>query len=704
MNARAHEAILITKSDIAELAGVGRSTVSNWTSRHKDDFPAPVAGTATSPRYDEAAVVAWLNARGRTVDTFQIDRALWSSLDAWRGFGRPEAVSALAGSMVAWRFLSDPDSPGFDPGVAPGARWHAVAEEQDASLGPRLRAAMESYDERQPTEYRLFGSVTSGLYTTLFDELERRPDALRAFVVALSSIDANSLARAYEAFQDRLTTSVLRGYDDNATSETLVDLIASAAASVSGPAHDPCVGSGRLLLAVAERGEERQPLSGQEFATSVCMHARQRALLTGYSVTVRNEDAFESSSSADAAVVVLDPPFGLRSHDPQRLALDARLRFGMPPASNLDTGWLQLAIWHLREGGRAFVLQPTGSAYRGGREAEIRAEMVRARAVEAVVALPGGLAARTNIPLNLWVLARPGEAAHPSRVLLMDHSTDASLDIPAIAAALKDWRERRIKPAGARAVAVSFDELATEQFNLGPQRWLAVAQPAPTVDKIRQHLESLKSSLARLEELPVPPAADLDAPPAPPRMATIKDLGQLGVVTVIRPPARPIRDLLSASGTLVATSRWIRDGADSVRIDTDRLKGTPRITEPGDVVVELAHRIAARVDTEGGRVVAAPHTCLLRIMSADLDPHYVAAMLTSRANDSTIAGATVQRASVLGFRVPVVPIAQQRQIVETLAALDEVTNVTEDVLDAARSSRWALVEGVSAGTAAPAEA
>src|SRR3954466_6736166 len=54
----------VTAAEISRIAGVTRATVSNWRRRH-EDFPAPVAGTDTSPLYDLNAVRAWLKARGQ---------------------------------------------------------------------------------------------------------------------------------------------------------------------------------------------------------------------------------------------------------------------------------------------------------------------------------------------------------------------------------------------------------------------------------------------------------------------------------------------------------------------------------------------------------------------------------------------------------------------------------------------------------------
>ena len=53
---------LITSSEIAALAHVGGSTVSNWKRRY-DDFPQPAGGPKNKPLYHCDSVLRWLRQR-----------------------------------------------------------------------------------------------------------------------------------------------------------------------------------------------------------------------------------------------------------------------------------------------------------------------------------------------------------------------------------------------------------------------------------------------------------------------------------------------------------------------------------------------------------------------------------------------------------------------------------------------------------------
>ncbi|GAB7101056.1 N-6 DNA methylase [Thermobifida fusca] len=82
MDRTAHSADeqLVTAADIARLARVTRAAVSNWRRRH-DDFPAPVAGTKSSPLFALSQVRAWLDRQNKGYEESGEVR-LWHALRA----------------------------------------------------------------------------------------------------------------------------------------------------------------------------------------------------------------------------------------------------------------------------------------------------------------------------------------------------------------------------------------------------------------------------------------------------------------------------------------------------------------------------------------------------------------------------------------------------------------------------------------------
>lgn len=54
---------LVGLAEIAEMAGVSRQAVTNWTTRH-GSFPEPLARLAAGPVWQRADIAAWLDAQG----------------------------------------------------------------------------------------------------------------------------------------------------------------------------------------------------------------------------------------------------------------------------------------------------------------------------------------------------------------------------------------------------------------------------------------------------------------------------------------------------------------------------------------------------------------------------------------------------------------------------------------------------------------
>src|SRR5215216_65061 len=76
----------ITVGDIARIAGVRASAVSNWRSRYHD-FPVPVEQGATGDLFDEETITGWLEAHGRETrqPSKSVDAVLWGVLNELRG-------------------------------------------------------------------------------------------------------------------------------------------------------------------------------------------------------------------------------------------------------------------------------------------------------------------------------------------------------------------------------------------------------------------------------------------------------------------------------------------------------------------------------------------------------------------------------------------------------------------------------------------
>ncbi len=159
-----------------------------------------------------------------------------------------------------------------------------------------------------------------------------------------------------------------------------------------------------------------------------------------------------------------------------------RFRFGIPPASTADWGWLQHMLASINDRGRMAVVLDTGAVSRGSgnqgsnRERNIRKEFVEHDLIEAVVLLPENLFYNTTAPGIILVINR--KKKHTGEILLINASklfakgrpknylTDEHVE--KIATLYHEWKAEE----GVSAI-ITNEEAARNDYNLSPSRHVA---------------------------------------------------------------------------------------------------------------------------------------------------------------------------------------------------------------------------------------
>ncbi|MGH8967143.1 MAG: N-6 DNA methylase, partial [Actinomycetes bacterium] len=95
----------VSTGDIARLGRVGRPAVSNWRRRY-DDFPAPVSGTPSNPRFALSEIEAWLRRSGKRYRLSAADRAWQRLLSDGGELLLPDRLAAAGAHLLGRR---DPD-------------------------------------------------------------------------------------------------------------------------------------------------------------------------------------------------------------------------------------------------------------------------------------------------------------------------------------------------------------------------------------------------------------------------------------------------------------------------------------------------------------------------------------------------------------------------------------------------------------------
>ncbi len=659
----------VTISQIAELTDYGVSAVSNWRRRY-DDFPQPVQ-TAAGGRdlFLLSEVEDWLKHHQR-----------------FRPGGRNEVLIFEASNILRGRTPADEGMEAIAAAIVLSEITERLPLPSQGTVAARLDAL--------PIELRqMLG---------LLDELD--PLAADQVVQLTDQIDEASRSDVFEAVLSRRARFV-----ETRTGDELISLFVKLA-SPARTIFDSTAGEGTVLTALAQHARADLELFGQEINEAAWWIANQRFLMHLITVDLEFGDSLldDAFSQLRADLVICDPPFGMRNPLLTAGQLPpAWASFAAARARTADFAWLEHAVAHLNESGRAYVLLPAGSLFRRGVERDMRMELLRRGCVEAVVALPPGSAPQTKVPLALWVMrqsAMVGEAP----VLLVDASgtgeQQRGLDqegVDRIVSILFAWREKGklTDAATGFAVAVPVAQLLASDADLSPGRWVQVSTAAPAGDRVR----SAKAAIARFatvrdrvvrEDVRVPELEDAVSA----QWVSVRNLVATDVAEVVR-GVRFRQEECIPEGVRVLRTRDIRDTIaddDPCFGELEGMRPRPVLTEPGDIIVSPASgRLRAVVDEEGGRILASPLQAL-RFRADWVDPHVAAAFLESPRNRRFAKGAVsgYARVDLRDLELPVLPLEQAQRLRTTLDELATTERDARTLADQARAVREAILDVV----------
>ncbi|MFJ2033738.1 N-6 DNA methylase [Streptosporangium sp. NPDC087985] len=619
----------VAAADIARLAGVGRAAVSNWRRRF-DDFPSPVGGTSSSPLFSLSDVEDWLRRQGKLAEV-PLDERIWQELRA----GVEDLRLAEAIGQVGAFLLFLDRSP---------AEWARLAKKSDDAVTERLADELATDD--------LPGSVSTAVAVPLL----RAVAELAGERGAAATFDF-----LYERYLDAHSRRVVTLPAD------VADLMTELSAAGGGTVFDPLCGLGTLLLSAAASGVTG--LIGQERDEQAARIAAVRLLLHGHGSTVRVGDALRDDrfASLQADAVVCCPPFAERAWGYEELAGDIRWQYGLPPRGEPELPWVQHALFHVRPGGHAVVLMPSAAAdRRSGRR--IRAQLLRAGALRAVVALPAGAAPNSLGSPHLWILRRPevGDPI-PSHVLMVDASEMPWHQVRETV--LTRWRSYPADTEG----AVPLIDLLDEEVDLTPARHSAgrsvdragqefvasLDAMAASVTALHQALEDLRTFTAERDDLP---------------KTTIAEQVRAGAIVIRQASQQKVK---SGEVPMLTVEDVIAGDAPSGRISAT---AETVALEPGDVVVPSGGRVSvARVIRESGAVLGSG-LHLFRVDPGRIDPDCLAGFLRS-AGTSRRGQTGTSRSDIRRVEIPRLPLDEQRRLGDAFRKLEAMEGAVGQVAD-----------------------
>lgn len=685
--------VLLTPSQIADLAGVSRGAVTNWRKRPSSiPFPEPVPGSEAKPLYDRSKVIAWLAAAKPEIQIRQDhgQAALTHALNALRGSVPAFEATELALALCCARKLS---AEGDD------SNWQRIRASEPFHIVEALREGADRAAV-QDVRWRDISAVADEIGR--WARARNAIDAISAVVRVVDAIAPEYLAEAADEVLRRVAAERGRaaGYglgEHGLVGSRISTLLSNLAAPAKGLVYDPACGIGEALIEAWTKSAGKVQTVGHEINAQALGIARMRSALHGIDTKFALQDVLDHDPDPNlrADVVIAEPPFGLEWSRSQNIA-DPRWAFGVPPTNSSELAWIQHAIAHLKPGGTAYVVTSVGALFARHRSAAaIRAELLRSGWIEAVVLLPPKMLPHTGIQLALWVLR---QADHPSGtvpVLLVDGSDAVTPET--LAASWLTLGEGCVVDEAPPYALVQTMDLLADDAQLDPRRWVQTpgSDPEDVADRFRNSQEALREALAALLDHAVVPVTQ--GPTATPRVLTVKELVELGVASIQNGRAK-LDDLDNEDGVLLVKPSDVRDGLPRLAETSNAEQAAP-IDEPhdrtraGDVLATTWNTVRAAVDEQGGRILG-NGVYRLRVDDKQCSPYFVAHCLSGSWNERFNKGATIQRVDLRDLEIPLLPLPEQERLVNALREMKQLAQEAATVAEAATATAAAILDAV----------
>ena len=685
--------MLMTMTDIAELASVQRPVVTTWRRRFPETFPAPAGGDEARSLFDPDEMADWLLTTGRIDrDRAQQELALFKLTGLVASYPGQDAVAAVT-ALICLRYLAGEnyplaEGPG-DPIAA--ARALALDHDQDDSV---LRTEIDAI---QPGAGWLIGLVDQLIQASwncreafervmtirhrLIGPLTRAPGAL------ITSVVTPALARLI---------AELGGASERGRRGQLV-------------VADPAAGPGDLLAEVVRLlGVDNPPVVvAAEVDPALARLARRRMLVHG----VHRDD--------------LDIRLGTELPSPHGTPDVTVTQLPYQPGEARDLAAVLNAVDNIALGltpGRfAVVLGPAAALTEEipySIAHDTRVALLANDMVEAVIRLPGGmLPFRPGYETALWVLTEARGTRWQGRVLLADVSGKA-LDHAVTSVLVEDvvtWRRDGYQP-GAHRRQYGQQVLVRDLIDR-PRPLVVSGRPTSFRERDtegRQRITDITRNGVELDRL----GADAVAARRHVPSEYLASANQ-------RPAAQSLRALIRAGRlTLHQGTRKVSEayngspghhvvlGPDEVagihrpgrrRIDRETFTlayANARLTEPGDVLVTLTPRPAAMVDRDGLSIAESP-VRILRIPIAEAEqftPRVLVALLFADGSGGRAPGAVRAGRALEDQRVILLSPEQVRRLDHLLAVIEGRRELAQRELDVLEELQAATIGGLIDGT------
>ena len=202
--------------------------------------------------------------------------------------------------------------------------------------------------------------------------------------------------------------------------------------------YDPTAGSGGMLIQSYQYIEEQEQnaddleLFGQENDPTVVAICKMNIILHNINkYNIEHGDTLdEPLNEKDGQIIQFDrvianPPFS-QNYNKATMQYQSRFSYGFAPETGKkgDLMFVQHMLSSCKKTGKVVVVMPHGVLFRGGKEKEIRENMLKADVLEGIISLPPQLFYGTGIPACIMVFNKNKPDTLKNKVFIVNADKD----------------------------------------------------------------------------------------------------------------------------------------------------------------------------------------------------------------------------------------------------------------------------------------
>lgn len=477
------------------------------------------------------------------------EETLWKSADKLRGSMDSAEYKYVVLGLIFMKYISDKfetkynelleEGEGFEEDrdeyeaenifwVPKEARWGYLKDNaKDPKIGQIIDDAMILIEKENPT----LKGVLDKRYAR--PELDKR--RLGELIDLISTIklhkngEKDLLGRVYEYFLGQFASSEGKGGGEFYTPTSVVKTLVEMIEPYRGRIYDPACGSGGMFIQSEKFIEEHAgriddlSIYGQELNATTWKLCKMNLAIRGLDGNIgpHQGDTFHDDlhKTLKADYVLANPPFNISDWGGNKLTDDIRWKYGVPPEGNANYAWLEHIVYHLAPNGVAGIVLANGAlSSNTSNEGVIRKNLVDAKLVDAIVALPDKLFYSTGIPVSLWILNRnkidnPKFRKRADEILFIDarnlgtmvdrrHRELSDEDVKKIADTYHNYRniDGNYEDVQGFCKAAKLEEVREHEYVLTPGRYVGIVEQEDDGVPFEEKMEALTSELGELFE------------------------------------------------------------------------------------------------------------------------------------------------------------------------------------------------------------